>query len=228
MENSTDKVPSGLTSSSEFDQKVIAEFLRLIKERYPAVDKANFFLESKLDVSGSTIAMANQRDFLSHFCTVLTQDLTDRQKLDQVSAAEEHFRRAVIESYHRALSLKLVNVLEFYRRHIKEVVPYQKSYRELADIPDIKSIRATLREIETQQIEARATKRRNCWDEEWKGGVTLYLEAFQKAEQLGDDLEDYWSRAIQLQVKKRRAIWFYTATISLIANVVLLATLLFK
>lgn len=223
-----DDTPSGSDIVDDFDRRIIREFLNLIKDKYPIVDKANFFLESKLDVSGSTIAMANQRDFLSHFCTFLTEKLTERQKLDQVSAAEEHLRRAVIESYHNALSLKLVDVIKLYKRYTEEVVPYQTSYPGLDAIPDPKSIRAILRDIERLQIEARDAKSRNKWDDNWEEGIKTYVEGFLMAEQLGDSLEDYLLKASQLKIKKRRFFWFYTGIISIILNIALIVALLIK
>ena len=206
------------------DRKIIEEFLRLIKERYPVVDKANFFLETKLDVSGISIAMANQRDFLSHFCTVLTENLTEREQLDQLSAGEEHLRRAVIESYHNALSLKLVVVMRSYKKYIEEVIPYQKIYPNLASAPDINSIKAIIREIEKLQIEARKGKSKNRWNEDWEKGIKTYLEAFLKTENLGDTLEEYISKASQLAprnvIKKKPLFWVYAGVLSIILNII--------
>ncbi|MCP4681071.1 MAG: hypothetical protein GY864_01895 [Desulfobacterales bacterium] len=62
--NTTDKILG-------IDREIIEKFLFMMKVKYPLVDYANYFLESRTGASGVNIAMANQRDFISHFCTIL-------------------------------------------------------------------------------------------------------------------------------------------------------------
>ena len=44
------------------DKEIIEKFLILVRDKFHLVDKANYFLESNTNISGSNIAMANQRD----------------------------------------------------------------------------------------------------------------------------------------------------------------------
>jgi hypothetical protein len=45
---------------------IVEQFLQLLVTRYDAVDKANYFLERRADISGANIGMANLRDAISH------------------------------------------------------------------------------------------------------------------------------------------------------------------
>ena len=47
------------------DRSIIEEFLILIRDKYPLVDYANYFLETHTGASGVNIALANQRDFIT-------------------------------------------------------------------------------------------------------------------------------------------------------------------
>jgi hypothetical protein len=227
------KDPS-IKSIMDADPEIICQFLELIKKRYPEVDYANYYLETKLHVSGSSIAMANQRDFLSHFCTVLSDNTLDHEgRIAQLSAAEEHFRRAVIESYHNALRLKLVEVLALYKRYMEEVIPYKKMHAELSSAPDISTIRSSLKEIQDLQIKAREAKSRNNWDQEWKAGIKKYVDACIKADDLEGILENYLCIASQFPkgtvlFSNKSTLLISFSIISAIINIVLLIKIIFS
>ncbi|MHB9075688.1 MAG: hypothetical protein ACYC6G_19460 [Desulfobaccales bacterium] len=216
----------------DVDPDIICQFLDLIKNRYPTVDMANYYLETKLHVSGSSIAMANQRDFLSHFCTVLSNRNLDHEgRIAQLSAAEEHFRRAVIESYHNALRLKLAEVLKLYKKYMEEVIPYRKVYPDLSSAPDILTIRSSLKEIQELQIKARESKSRNQWDKDWKEGIKTYVDACDKTDDLEGILVHYISISSQfsksqLLFSKKSILWISIGIISVIINVVLIIKML--
>jgi hypothetical protein len=212
------------------DPDVLKGFLILIKEKYAMVDMANFFLEIKTGVSGINIAMANERDFLSHLCTVLSdQELTPDKQKDQLSAAEEHLRRAVIESYQKAVEIKFSSVLDNYEKYRYEVVPLQKRYEPLADAPDFNSIRTKIKEINVLRMESRNAKRRNKWDDSWEQGVATYVKAFLDLEKLDDTLEDYIliARQCHNDNKKREIIYISIGIVSIVINI-LFAFGLFK
>lgn len=210
------------------ERDIIIKFLELIRDKYPSVDKANYFLE-RSGISGINIAIVNQRDALSHFCTLLVDSsLTPDEKLGQVYVAEEHLRRAVIESYQKALTLKLLSVQEFYEKYKNEVVPYQKSYQDLGSSPNINNIKDTLRNINTLGDKGRSVKSRNKWDDEWEEGINYYLEAFLEAEKLEDTLEHYLAIASQIPIgiSKKLKILIGIVVVSVFLNMIFLITLL--
>lgn len=197
------------------DREIIERFLDLIKEKYPIVDKANYFLERQ-GASGINITMANQRDFLSHLCTVLSDHSLDRdQMLAQLSAAEEHLRRAVIECYQKAVTIKMTKVLQSVEEYKKHVIPLQNNPL-FGSAPNNLSIRVQIEEIEQLRERGRSAKSRNKWDAEWEAGVDSLVDAFMKAKELGQELEDFLLRASQVRVSKKQtylAVWGIIATI---------------
>ncbi len=65
------------------EASIIEQFFILIRDKYPLVDKANYFLEINTGLSGINVGITNQRDALSHLCTIITDNsLTYQQKLD--------------------------------------------------------------------------------------------------------------------------------------------------
>ena len=202
---------------------VIERFLSMIENIYPLVDKATFFLELKCAHSGINIAMANQRDFLSHFCTLLKDtSLTPTQMNDQASAAEEHLRRAVIESYQKAVELKLFDVLSQLNEY-KELVLYSKaSHPSFADAPSLDHIKLILKEVQQLREQGRKAKSRNKLDDKWEEGVTRYIETFLKLEGLENDLEKYLTLEKEIRNSRHqyRNKWLYVAVVSIAINII--------
>jgi hypothetical protein len=215
---------------------VIKAFLELIRDKYPIVDKANFFIEIDAGASGANIAITNQRDFLSHFCTVLKdKKLTPEQQYAQVSAAEEHFRRAVIESYQKGVEIRLTETIKLFEKYKERVVPIQTKHSELAESPDLEAIRSDLDEIKQLRKKGRDAKSLNKWDDEWVSGVNAYLKAFLKIEKLEKVLEIYLGKASQISndivdtatpKSPNTRIWQLTVLASIILNLVLLGVII--
>jgi hypothetical protein len=199
------------------DKDIIEKFLKLARDRYHQVDKANYFLESNTNISGSNIAITNQRDFLSHLCTLLQNPKLSRdQQLDQISSAEEHLRRAIIESYQLVVSIKQKDIDTLIQNYIKLVVPIQRKEPTLSSALTIQTIRKRQDEIKELKTKGRTAKSRNTWDEEWEQGVKVLLEAFVKAKNLEEELEKYIIRAQQRSDNKTQiwlASWGIIATV---------------
>lgn len=199
------------------EHSIIEEFFRLVKDKYPLVDKANYFLELNLGVSGINVAITNQRDVLSHLCTIITDTtLTYQQKLDQISNADEHLRRAILESYEKAVSLVIDNINNLFNLFKLRVIPYKELYATLNSAPDTVRVRAILRELSDMRTKGRDAKRRNKWDAEWEAGVEILLNAFNKAKELEVDLEKYLARADQIKTNKKQtflSVWGIIATV---------------
>ena len=199
------------------EREIVEKFFRLIKEKYPLVDKANYFIERNGGVSGINIGMANQRDFLSHLCTVLVRtDFEPEEKLAQVATAEEHLRRAIIETYQRAVTIQLDKVHKIFETYKKEVIPYQRSKAILASAPNTLMIRAIFDEVEDLRTKGRSVKNENIWNENWERGISFFLDAFEKLKEIEKELEEYILRAHQIKINKKTiflALWGIVATI---------------
>ena len=197
------------------EREIVEQFLVLIRDKYPVVDKANFFLEIHAGTSGSIIAMSNQRDFLSHFCTVLkNKKLKLEAKHAQVSAAEEHFRRAVIECYQKTVEIKLNELLVLHDKYTKKVLP-RKGNEIFKDAPDALTIREKLNKINRLRRVGRSSKSQNTWNDNWERGVESYLDALVEIEALHTTFENYTTKA-----SRTNKGWMFGFFLSLLINII--------
>lgn len=207
----------------------VEKFLLLIRDRYPLADKANYFLELNARTSGINIAIANQRDFLSHLCTLLSNpELSEKEKLAQLNTAEEHLRRACMEPYAKAVSLILRDVFTLFGEYKKTVLPLKKVDSTFTSAPHVSKIEFKLKEINRLREKGREAKRRNIWDKEWEEGQKSFIEAYEESHQLLIMLEDYLIRAQntkthdkQITMSKKQKYLQWWAIIATIIGVIL-------
>lgn len=133
---------------------------------------------------------ANQRDAISHFKSALQHGTSREKRLQQYAAAEEHFRRAIIEPYETALKKKISILIPIYDRYRQEVLPVRDRHPELERFPDNRSLEDTLTEITRRRDAAREAKGHNIWDEIWEQGVEDYATGFDRADKLLNRLEN--------------------------------------
>jgi hypothetical protein len=171
---------------------VIEAFLRLIKKAYPKVDEASFFVEQQAQISSINIGITNQRDALSHLATILNHPgMGEHALFAQVASAEEHLRRATLESYERAANKMVAKCLPLYEDYKKHVLPLQAAYDDLQPAPPADSIDAWLRRINDQRYLGRKAKALNAWTPEWEEGTKALVAAFIDARDLVTLLERY-------------------------------------
>lgn len=179
------------------ERDVVERFLRLVRDKYHKADEANFFLELNLGISGLTVAVTNQRDVLSHLATIITrQDMTRDQKMAQLGDAEEHLRRATLESYAVAVNFVNQRALDLYDEY-RTTVPLlqQKQEPTLSSAPTINALEARFRKINELRTIGRAAKGENEWNAAWEAGVHAYITAFHQLREMQLELEDYLARA---------------------------------
>lgn len=175
------------------DRDLLEQFLQLIVEKNPQVDKANYFLEIQAHVSGINVGITNQRDVLSHLVTLLTHPDRHREEHQaQITAAEEHYRRAILESYEQALNIQVKTTYQLITAYKSRVAPLlNPGPPGFADAPTVEYIDNVLREIHACREIGRGTKARNRWDSEWEAGVQKLIEGFTRARELTSILEKY-------------------------------------
>lgn len=212
--------PTDLICGVERD--IIERFLTLVRDKYPRVDEANYFLELNLGTSGINVAISNQRDVLSHLVTLLTNsDLSREDKLAQIADAEEHLRRAIIESYEQAVSLKLDQFIKVKAEYETTVLLLKGNSPLLASAPDLTSINARLRTITELREKGRATKARNRWDAEWENGVENLIAAFHHIEELLQTLGPHIVVAHQVRETKKNSLLAWWGLLATLASAVL-------
>jgi hypothetical protein len=210
---------------SNIDKNVIISFLKLIRDKYSVVDEANYFLESRTGASGVNIALVNQRDFTSHLCTLLNnKKLLPEEQYAQLNSAEEHLRRAIIESYQRSVNIKIISINELIKEYKKRVIPNINKSKELAGAPDWLHISKKLNEIRDLRNIGRKSKSRNQWDEIWENGVKAFIDAFDQADNLEIELENYLAKAPERLLWKPIALSLIVITITLTVWLIIISS----
>lgn len=194
------------------EKTLLEEFLVLLRDKYKIADAANYFLESRAGISGSNVAVANQRDTLSHLVSFLSdpEQKTEQDRRDQIAAAGEHLRRSVIESYQYAVHDNMGKLSELVDEYKKTVL---LSSRELKGAPTYEAIKIRKSAITKLAEEGRNAKARNVWDEQWEEGVKKLIKAYEETDRLIDELEKYHLRAEQISQNKKNSRLAYTGII---------------
>jgi hypothetical protein len=185
-------------------QSQLERFLRLIRQGYPLADRASFFLEERAGIS-NVPNMANVRDTLSHLVTFLDPDLDPGIRAEQISYAEEHLRRAIIEHYQIAVQDLGERLAKLYGDYKRSLLPIRDRNSALSGAPNEVQVDAKLRHVRGLLSTAREAKSRNRWDNEWESGVVNYVLAFDELERLYAELESYWFRFEQINADAARA-----------------------
>lgn len=181
------------------DSIIVEEFIQLFVSRYDAVDKANYFLERRAGISGTSIGMANIRDAISHFVTLfLRPHLSTEEKYAQLANAEEHLRRAIIEPYDLAVADKLEKTTIKISHYETTVFPLIHDPL-LSDAPSNVQIQACIKEVQQLMSTGRDAKKENAWSAAWEDGVRRYIDAYTSLEELASQLDTYIGRAAQIK-----------------------------
>jgi len=165
---------------------LISRFLTLIRDYYRQADKAAFFLEHH---AGKThiLTMANLRDVLSHFATMLDPATSAEQRREQLINAEEHMRRAIIEPYEIALGA-------ISERFVRVHDEFNKKTRSLND----KAWQVKRAEIERKLSEIREDAEKGRFAKTvplgcplWDEGVAALINAYDGMATLHSQMEEY-------------------------------------
>ncbi|MCP4683117.1 MAG: hypothetical protein GY864_12345 [Desulfobacterales bacterium] len=152
--------------------------------------------------------------------------VSNKEQHDQISAAEEHLRRAILECYQRSVDLKIISIAELLEDYKKRVTPYIKTIVDFEKAPDLLEITDELKEIKELQTIGRKSKSRNKWDEEWEEGIKKFIDAFLRAEQLETTLNNYLSKSPPPTSKANKLkLWQLIAGILFVINVLLIIIL---
>jgi len=200
------------------EEEILELFLILIQNGYPQAEEAIHFLEKQTDVSGITVGITNLRDVLSHLCTVvLHPDWSRDQKLAQCANAEEHVRRAIMDTYNRAFTIladKAFTRLEDYK---EKVIPLKlKNHPITASAPSLDEVYHRLKRTKEAREEARKAKGRNDWDNEWTEGIKTLVNACIELEDLFREMDQaviHGTQVGQDRKNTRLAWWAIISTV---------------
>jgi hypothetical protein len=179
------------------DRKLVETFLELIRDNYKKADAASLFLEQRTG-KANVYGITNLRDVLSHLATLLNSGTPEEKRQEQLTNAEEHLRRAVVEPYETALNTLTVQFDDLYEKYKRDVLPVQDRFPGLQAAPNTGSIEAQLEEVRGLTSNGRLAKAKNLWDPEWEVGVASFIEGYKKLADLHRLLEEYCFKQAQL------------------------------
>lgn len=179
------------------DRGLLERFLILIRDRYPLVERASFFLETREGLSNVS-GLANVRDVVNHLAALLDPSTPAEKKEIQLANAEEHLRRAATEPYEIALGRALERFQSLHERARTGLDRKGPQSR-----PTELAVNSKLAEVRELAAAGRNAKTRNLWEPAWEDGVAKMLDAYEKLAQLNADLENDIHRLEQLRANRR-------------------------
>jgi len=205
------------------ERDILEGFLALIQEKFPKAEEAAYFLESNVGASAINISIANLRDVVSHLGTVIRHPEWSREeKLAQLANAEEHTRRAIMDSYNKAAFITSEKVFELLEKYKSIVLPLKSGRNPtLSSAPELLSLKTRLKSVSELRTKARKAKGRNVWDQEWEAGVKALVVAFWELKDIEQVMEDYIGRATQIRDNKKTTLLTWWGIIATIATAIL-------
>lgn len=189
----TQKEPQGPDLICGVDRYVIERFLVLIRDNYRQADKATYFLEEQAGIS-NVAGITNMRDVLSHLATALSPEISQEKRVEQLTNAEEHLRRAIVEPYELAFRERLDKFRPLYNNYVNKLLKVKDRYVELQNAPNAVSLNAVTRKIANLAEKGRGAKNGNIWTGEWEEGVSCFIEAYETLLELEATIRDYWNQ----------------------------------
>ena len=179
------------------ERKLVESFLELVRDNYRKADAANLFLEQRTG-EANVYGIANLRDVLSHLATLLNPKTPAEKRPQQLTNAEEHLRRAIVEPYETALNKLTVQFDDLYEKYKRDVLPVQARFPGLQAAPNAGSVEAQLEEVRGLTSNGRLAKAKNLWNPEWEAGVTGFMDGYKKLSDLHRLIEEYCFKQAQL------------------------------
>jgi hypothetical protein len=198
------------------DAELVERFLMLIRDHYGSAAKAMFVLE-RTSGAVSYAGLKNMNDVLSHLATFLDSSTPPDKLSGQLSSAEEHLRRAIIEPYEIALADAIVAFDKLHKRYKRDVLARKQLLA--GTVPDAERVNSTLAEISKLAAAGREAKANNLWDAKWEEGVLQFATALEKLKGLTSELEAGLVQASRLKYERQQkqqlilTVWSVIATI---------------
>lgn len=212
------------------ERALVEKYLTLIRENYKKADKAAYFLE-KREHESNVAGIANVRDALSHLASLLDPAKTPDQRRDQITNAEEHLRRSIIEPYEHALNKRIVRFEERYRDFRSKVLPVARRHPTLNEAPNLEYIESMMKRVNALSCNGRDAKTGNIWDPAFEEGVQSLIEAYETMMDLFQLIEGYvfkYEEIVATQRGFKLGTWGIVVSIIAFVLGVLLTLLLTK
>jgi hypothetical protein len=198
------------------DNGLIVRILKMIRDKYYSFDLGTYFL-ADLGYENA-IGFHNIRDMLSHIRTAITENngLTLRQREDQLTLAEEHLRRALVEPYEIGAAEEFKKARELYEK-LQDLVKFlRKGDKHFINGPADENITSQFRSIKKHLEVGRKKKAANLWNAEWEEAVFEFITVTKETQELIDVLQAEINLLTYSNVNKQSRIyfiWAMTATI---------------
>lgn len=195
---------SYLDNLSQENREILEKILSLIALKYKPLQHALIYCE-EFTGEKPTVAFNNMRDFLSHLHTLVVKwNDTNGGKQKQLTTAEEHLRRAIIEPYELASLAEIRGLDETYGRYVN-LVP-KVEHKMNPPPPTIQEISNKLKFIYGLRENGRTAKGENDWTPVWEEGIQHFIHATEIAQEWNNKLKSEIARADQF-LREKRNFW---------------------
>jgi hypothetical protein len=151
----------------------------------------------------------------------LNPDFTLVQRAAQLTSAEEHLRRAIVEPYERAIYHRLVIFKPLYKKYKGKVLPNKRRYLRLENAPELTTIDTKLREIRRLMGIGRNSKGRSFSDPMWEEGLKNLIIAYDMLYKLNEEIEEYYILSQESLIEQRNQFFVILSIILGIISIIL-------
>jgi len=180
------------------DETILVEHreraISLIKNYFPKIQEALFYLEGK-ESKHSLAAYIDMRDVMSHFSTLLREDINIESARDNIANLCEHMRRAIAEPYQIAFEYKLGKINDQYNIYKYKLLKWERIlFLHKHHFPIHQEIRKSVISAKNLWIEGRRKKNSNMWDIEFEEAIDHFIGAYDILSDLEPKLQEIYNR----------------------------------
>lgn len=194
-------------------EKYIDKILFLIQDKFPSFNAATYFLEHNLGIEND-IGFTNLRDFLSHILLIVSKKEADELFYEnQLALAEEHIRRAIVEPFELAATMKIDSArdaYEFYQLNISNQYNFEPSEIEKNNT----YFNQQFARIYDLMRTGREKKTTNVWDSDWEEGIKIFVEAYELANTVCGLLTQHNKLIERYNLEKKTKVYFWWGIIA--------------
>ncbi|MBM3282732.1 hypothetical protein FJY90_00625 [Candidatus Gottesmanbacteria bacterium] len=168
--------------------------ISLIKNYFPKVQEALYYLEGR-ESKHSLAAYIDIRDVLSHFATLLREDIDTESARDNIANLCEHMRRAIAEPYQIAFENKLGKIDDQYNIYKYRLLKWERIlFLHKHHFPIHETIKKNVINAKNLWIEGRRKKNSNMWDAKFEEAISHFIEAYDVLSDLEPKVQEVYNR----------------------------------
>lgn len=191
------------------NKEIAEQILLMIRDKFEDFDKGTYYLASL--GYDNDIGYRNIRDMLSHIKTALSKEANRKEKEIQVSLAEEHLRRALVEPYEVGAQEEFKKTRDLYNKFTKLICSIKENEKQFLKAPAEDKLKEQLKSIYRHMETGRKKKSVNLWNSDWEEAVEEFTKAAEKAQEINNHLEIDIDLMTHRNIHKQNKVYFIWA-----------------